>query len=352
MVLASCTDGGGRERGLTGMAGAGCLPGAPTASHATGHAAPGVRFVDVTGPVGLAHQQWEGAAYTRDERASREAENRRRREEGAIMTAGASVVDVDRDGWEDLFVTRVGFPNMLHHNRCGAGFSDVAAQVGLAENDASAGSLWGDVDRDGDLDLFVTSVLRNPNRLYLNRGDTTFEEHGHDAGVASRKDFSPLTNSSYGAALGDVDADGDLDIVVNQWQHTAELLKRGRTTIFRNDGTGRFEAANTPLGLDLTGVAGFTTTITDIDGDGRQDLLMAGDWGSSRLFLGAPDGRFRDVTRTAGVGTDENGMGSAVEDIDGDGDLDWFVTSIAGPEEACRGVEFGCSGNRLFRNEG
>ena len=352
MVLAACTDGGGSSRGLVGIKGGACPPASNGGAAPPGPASEGLRFVDVTAAMGLSHQQWEAAAYTRDERGSRDAENRRRREEGAIMTAGASVVDVDRDGWEDLFVTRVGLDNMLHHNGCGAGFSDVAADVGLAENQASAGSLWGDVDRDGDLDLFVTSVLRNMNRLYLNNGDATFEERGDEAGVASRKDFSPLTNSSYGAALGDVDADGDLDIVVNQWQHTAELLKRGRTTVYRNGGTGRFEAANGQLGLDLTGVAGFTTTITDIDDDGRPDLLIAGDWGSSRLFLGTADGKFRDATRPAGVGTDENGMGSAVEDVDGDGDLDWFVTSIAGPEAACRNVEFGCSGNRLFLNEG
>ncbi len=91
-----------------------------------------------------------------------------------------------------------------------------------------------------------------------------------------------------------------------------------------------------------------------MDGDGWQDLVVAGDFNTSRLFWNNRDGTFTDGTDQANVGTDENGMGSAVGDYDGDGDLDWFVTSIHDEKDSCADTlcSWGGSGNRLYRNEG
>jgi hypothetical protein len=78
----------------------------------------------------------------------------------------------------------------------------------------------------------------------------------------------------------------------------------------------------------------FTGNFADIDGDERQDLLVSSDFGTSRVFLQDAGGRFHDATGPEI--TDENGMGAAVGDIDGDGDLDWFVSSVWDPEGSPR----------------
>ncbi len=95
----------------------------------------------------------------------------------------------------------------------------------------------------------------------------------------------------------------------------------------------------------------FTGVFTDLDADGWPDLTITGDYCTSRVFRNIDGERFEDITVEAGVGTDENGMGSVVRDVDGDGDPDWFITSISYPhDDGC--VVQGCSGNRLFLNDG
>ncbi|MAE68160.1 MAG: hypothetical protein CMJ18_28250, partial [Phycisphaeraceae bacterium] len=93
---------------------------------------------------------------------------------------------------------------------------------------------------------------------------------------------------------------------------------------------------------------------TDLDDDGHPDLALVADFGTSRLYWNDGDGTFTDGTHDASVGTDENGMGSAIADFDGDGLLDWFITSIYDPEDTCGagGCNWGTTGNRMFRNLG
>jgi hypothetical protein len=102
---------------------------------------------------------------------------------------------------------------------------------------------------------------------------------------------------------------------------------------------------------DPPGDLSFASTFSDLDDDGFADLLVASDFGTSRLYWNNGDGSFSDGTRTAGVGLDENAMGHSVGDYDGEGDLDWFVTSIhctdRDPFSDCP-----LAGNRLYRNEG
>ena len=84
------------------------------------------------------------------------------------------------------------------------------------------------------------------------------------------------------------------------------------------------------------------------------DLVIAGDFRTSQIFWNDGDGTFSSGTETAGVGTDENGMGSTIGDYDGDGRLDWFVTSIFDPDDLCAikpNCHWGPTDNRLYRNE-
>jgi hypothetical protein len=93
----------------------------------------------------------------------------------------------------------------------------------------------------------------------------------------------------------------------------------------------------------------FTANFADIDGDGRLDLLVTSDFGQSSVWRNRGGGSFENVT--SGVISDENGMGSAVGDYDGDGDLDWFVASIFDGDGVAEG-NWGTTGNRLYRNRG
>ena len=93
----------------------------------------------------------------------------------------------------------------------------------------------------------------------------------------------------------------------------------------------------------------FTANFVDLDDDGRSDLVVTADYGQSTVWLNQGSGRFANATNV--VISDQNGMGSAVADYDGDGDLDWFVSSIRDGDGTTEG-NWGTSGNRLYRNRG
>ena len=157
-------------------------------------------------------------------------------------------------------------------------------------------------------------------------------------------------------AVGDVDRDGDLDLFTTMWIPDLSTIESS-PTLWLNDGTGTFSDATATFGLDLSGVASFTPTFSDVDGDGWPDLLLAADWGTSRLLLNKEGAAFVDHTEAATVGGDENGMGSVVADVNADGFDDWFVTSTyyetpEGVECPSRAPLAGCTGNRLYLGNG
>jgi len=292
-------------------------------------------FTDAAATAGVRSVQWDGVPP---------ANLSGLEQEFLYMVAGCAVGDFDKDGRPDLYVTSMNAPNHLFRNLGGGIFEDVADAAGVAAVTQSSACAWGDVDGDGWLNLYVLTfgaALRN--LLYMNNGDGTFREDAQARGVDLA--FTGSSRLHSGAAFGDYDRDGDLDLVVTSWGRNNRL--------FRNTGRGAFVDVSIPAGVNLSESWGFTPRFADVDGDGWPDLLLAGDFGTSRLFINNQRASFVDRTADAGVGTDANGMGSALGDVDRDGDLDWFVTAIFDPNDTCADASctWSASGNRLYRND-
>lgn len=342
----------------------------------------GLRFTDVSKDAGVAAPH-----------ADRDPEG------NEVMAAGVAVGDVDGDGDPDLYLTRLGLPNRLLLNDGAGRFTEGAASANVEGPDPEggyAGATFADIDGDGDLDLFVTSAGRATNALFVNDGRGTFTEEAEARGLGlAPVSESTLGGATYGAAFDDIDHDGDLDLVALQWFATP-VSSEGRATgtiegldpnrpndqgpslcelaaerrdvdapsgapasrsrVWRNEGTGTFVDVSASSGIDLDRIVGFQPVFADVDGDRWNDLLITGDFCTSRLYRNDRDGTYTDITEAAGVGIDENGMGSVVEDLDGDGHLDWFVSGISYPtaEGGCpiAADTIGCSGNRLYVGAG
>jgi hypothetical protein len=275
------------------------------------------------------------------------------------MSGGAAAGDFDRDGLLDLFVTRLDMPGILYRNRGDGTFEDVTERYGLETTAGGNGAGWADIDNDGDLDLYVTNVLDKRFYLFVNDGDR-FLEQGAARGADVATDYR---HHGFSVAFGDYDRDGFLDLHVTEWlqialdnpvpSHARLLHNRGRAA------PGFFDDVTDTAGVDLLqGVRGsrtsYTSSFSDMDGDGWPELLVVADFSTSRLFWN-DRGAFTDGTLFSHVGSDQNGMGSAIGDYDGDGDMDWFVTAIYDPNYMCGNTElcgWGTTGNRLYRNQG
>ncbi len=264
------------------------------------------------------------------------------------MAGGGAAGDFDNDGWQDLFILGGwGNPDKLFINNHNGTFSERAAAWGVARNHRGMGVAVGDYDGDGWLDIFVTSEPDpggpTTNVLYHNNRNGTFTDVAMAAGLAFAPGMS--VGGGWGAAWGDYDLDGRLDLAVADWTRSA-----GGNRLYHNNGNGTFtnvtSSALTPAWLD---VQGFSPRFADMNGDRYPELLWVSDFGQSRYFINNGNGTFANGTAASGTGLDGNGMGTAVADVNGDGRPDWFVTSIynATPSPNQPGT-----GNMLYINQG
>jgi hypothetical protein len=286
---------------------------------------------------------------------------------GDIWHAGAAFGDYDLDGYVDLYVSGYldfnikqpelktceyrgvsvhacgplgyrGAPDKLFHNNGDGTFTDVTVKANVVDQDRYFGFavVFDDLDGDGRPDIFVANDS-NPNYLYRNKGDGTFEEIGVSAGLAFNADGKEM--SSMGVAAGDYDNDGRVDLFVTTFANDNYVL-------YHNDGKGVFSDFSYQSGVGERTIPylGWATFFFDYDNDGFKDLFDAsghvypevdGKLAETyreplQLFRNLHNGRFSEVSTEVGLRAlpPNSARGGAYCDYDNDGDIDVMVSNI------------------------
>jgi hypothetical protein len=262
----------------------------------------------------------------------------------ASMGAAVSVVDYDRDGWPDIYVTNSGegSRNTLYRNLGNGTFQDIASEVGLSDVNApgtgvSTGAVWGDYDNDGYEDVFLYKWGKP--ELFHNDGGKHFTSAGERAGM-------PKWVNANSAVWFDYDRDGKLDLFlggyysedVNLWHlKTTKIMPEsfeyaangGRKYLFHNLGGGRFEEVSAQLGIESRRWA-LAAVAADLRGTGYPDLFIANDYGVPELYFNEAGRKFREVGKETGVGAaPKSGMNAAVGDVLNQGRFGVYVSNIS-----------------------
>ncbi len=275
------------------------------------------------------------------------------------MIGGAGWFDYDGDGRLDLYLVQGhddsarGYAagrqgNVLYRNLGDGKFRDVTAQAGVGSRLYGSGLAVGDIDNDGDIDLYVTNY--GPNVLYVNNGDGTFT----DATVKSGT-LSPLWST--GAAFADINGDGLLDLYVSSYLYYDPRVHKACTgnpkkipgychpnkfdgapdSLYLNLGGARFKDISKAARVAVSGrilSKGLGVLPTDYNRDGRVDFLIANDSVPNFLWRNLGQNQFEDVALEAGVALNASAqaeacMGVDGGDINGDGLIDYIVTNFS-----------------------
>ncbi len=272
--------------------------------------------------------------------------------------SGAGILDFDGDGLLDIFLSNAGSirdrkilpgPGVALYRQLPAGrFEEVAARAGIRFDGWGTGVAVGDIDGDGDPDIFL-GTLERP-LLFRNGPGGTFEERAKEAGI-------DLPGYSTSAVFLDYDRDGELDLYVARYVEfdIAHPPNGGRPCLendipiscgptmhrpvphllWRNAGGGKFEDATEKAGMGRqVGPYGLGAAAGDVDGDGWPDIYVANDTTANFLWKNKGDGTFEEIALEAGCALGENaqgqsGMGVDLGDVDGDGKLDIFVANYS-----------------------
>ena len=239
-----------------------------------------------------------------------------------------------------------GGANHLLENRDGR-LVDRTAELGLEDAEGRGMQpLWWDFDLDGDLDLYVANDV-SMNVLFRNEGVGTFTDVSFLVGLDDPR-------GGMGVDVGDIDLDGDLDLFLTNWELEANALYRNNliTAGRRKSHTGSFQDVTVRARLgDSVGLTSWGCVLFDMDNDGDLDLFVPNgytspDYESTGLCIGQPDrlyrndgtGRYEDVSELAGAGvtTPHASRCAALADFDRDGGLDLLVTNNNGPYRLLR----------------
>jgi hypothetical protein len=241
--------------------------------------------------------------------------------------AGVTMYDFDGDGWDDLTFCMSQDSLKLFRNNEGSyePYPSPLYVVGESKH-----ATWVDFDNDGDQDLFLTRY-NGPNTLLRNDGDMSFTDISDASGI------DPVTTATtYGAAWGDYDKDGFLDVYICNYN----WLDGVTNWLMHNNGDGTFTETGLNLGVDNSSLPSFQPTWIDYNNDGWPDLYVINDKvPTNALYMNNGDGTFTDVSMAAGADYSIEAMCNAVSDFNHDGFLDIYMTNNS-------------SGNKLMRNAG
>lgn len=280
-----------------------------------------------------------------------------------------ALFDYDNDGWIDIYLVNgsplPGTPpnpnatNRLYRNLGNWRFRDVTEQAGVGDAQYGMGATVGDYDNDGDLDLFLSNF--GENVFYVNEGDGTFTQSTEPSRLISGIRFGA------GSVFVDIDLDGDLDLysasyVEFAWdKHKIRTIngkefsvgpndyKPAKHFLYRNEGNGRFSDISNESGISAIRSPGMGVLSADFDDDGDMDLFVANDQKPNSLLVNDGKGVFTNEAILAGVGFDRNGRANgnmAVEyaDMNNDGLLDFLTTTYQDEMP----VYFECLGPGLY----
>jgi hypothetical protein len=244
--------------------------------------------------------------------------------EGGSIGTGVAIGDYDGDGRPDIFVVTKNHGCRLFRNLGGYRFEDVTRKAGVGAEPGvwNVGATFVDINNDGLLDIYVCR-FNAPNLLYINQGDGTFREMAHAYGL-------DIKDSSVMAAFSDYDRDGWLDVyVTTNILNSAAHPNGQRGYLLHNNRDGTFTNVTEPAGI--TGESqSHSATWWDFDNDGWPDLYVANDYGiPDRLYHNNRDGTFTDVIDQVIPHTSFYSMGSDLGDVNNDGLVDLFVADMA-----------------------
>ena len=266
-----------------------------------------------------------------------------------VIGSGVALFDYDNDGALDVLHIRfpppgkadAPAPNQLFQQQPDGTYVDVTKVAGIGHEGYGQGVAIGDVDNDGDADVYVTNY--GADVFYRNNGDGTFA-----------LEAVGLSNEAWGtsATFGDYDRDGDLDLyVANYVQFDPEMVCRGKHSapdycnpkvfepatdrLFQNNGDGSFTDVTEPAGIAAMSGRGLGVVCLDLTGDGWADFFVANDGEANHLWVNQTDGTFTEEAILHGLafnayGQPEGSMGIAVGDVNGDTLPDLFATHLSG----------------------
>jgi hypothetical protein len=235
-----------------------------------------------------------------------------------------TAIDLNNDGWTDLFTCDDNGQSSIYLNN-GAGVltdgtTSLATQgiinfdVTDTDDSGNYGSVWTDFDNDGDMDLYIAKCRqgvnsptdgRRINVMFVNNGDGTYTENAAEYGI--NQGWQSWTSS-----FGDIDNDGDLDLLLTNHDYESQILE--------NDGTGHYTDITASTGFDISDITPIESTMADFDNDGFVDLLISGS--DSRYYHNNGDRTFTLVT---GLFDNNNMLTFSTGDINHDGRVDLFA---------------------------
>lgn len=251
-------------------------------------------------------------------------------------TQGAAAwFDYNNDSLPDIYLTGGKHIDKLYKNNGDGTFTDKTIEAGFNILDTSiytVGVATGDIDNDGDRDVFVTTDFRFRNYLFLNNGDGTFTDIAEAAGVADTAESASVT-------FGDYNKDGYLDIFVSNWCRDFEPnpvppYPSYPNLFYINNGDNTFTNRSADFGMNNPIAASWASVFSDYDNDGDMDILTANDYGytdneENELFRNEyPLDNFTNLSDASGFNWGMNGMGIAVGDYNEDGYLDYYITNM------------------------